>query len=239
MLAVQLREAKVGHFDKVLAAIDTMITTLKEEDAADIAKRDQCKEEYKKIDSTVANINWLIEKNVAKIDKLDNIIAARTAEKEQTIADIASVTKDIEAMTDAREAANQEFMAAKEEDQDAIDLLMMARKALSAYYVNNSIEMGPIQGNVKGLAFAQQGPDFEVSADDAPDAIFSGKGKRKDESKGIVQILTMIIEDLNDEIKNSMKAEEMAQLEYEKQMAAAQKLKDESAMIMFGIRPIM
>merc|ERR1719188_1933751 len=37
----------------------------------------------------------------------------------------------------------------------------------------------------------------------------------------------MIIEDLNDEIKNSMKAEEMAQVEYEKQMKTAKKLESE------------
>merc|ERR1719434_423771 len=88
MLAVQVREAKVGHFDKVIAAIDTMISTLKEEDAADIAKRDQCTEEYKNIDSKVADISWKIEKNVAKIDKLESQIEASTKAKEVTIEDI-------------------------------------------------------------------------------------------------------------------------------------------------------
>ena len=41
-----------------------------------------------------------------------------------------------------------------------------------------------------------QEPVFKVSADQAPDASFSGKGSHKGESKGIVSILTMIIEDL-------------------------------------------
>jgi len=73
----------------------------------------------------------------------------------------------------------------------------------------------------------QQQPDFDISADQAPDTVFSGKGKRKNEAKGIVQILTTIIEDLNDEIRNDMKAEEGAQLEFEKLVAEAQQLRKE------------
>merc|ERR1719433_403828 len=84
--------------------------------------------------------------------------------------------------------------------------------------------MGPIQGSVKALALSQQGPDFDISADQAPDAIFSNKGHRRNEAKGIVQIMTMVIEDVNDEIRNGMKAEEDSQLAYEKQMKAAEDL---------------
>merc|ERR1719297_76431 len=72
-----------------------------------------------------------------------------------------------------------------------------------------------------------QQPEFNVSADEAPDAIFSKKGHRKNEAKGIVQIMTMIIEDVNDEIKNDMKAEENAQLHYEGLMSEAQQLMDD------------
>merc|ERR1719356_1701081 len=129
-------------------------------------------------------------------------------------------------LTSVREDENAAFLAAKQEDQDAIDLLMQARQALSSYYRNHSIDLGPIQGSVKSLALAQQ-PDFDVSEDASPDTVFSGQGRRKKEAKGIVQILTTIIEDLNDEIKNGMKAEEEAQIEYEGQMAAARTLRQE------------
>merc|ERR1719221_972118 len=77
MLAVQLREAKAGHFDKVIKAIDEMVVTLADEDKADIDKRDQCKDEYKNIASKVADVTWLIKKNDAKIDKLQGLIEAR------------------------------------------------------------------------------------------------------------------------------------------------------------------
>merc|ERR1719263_2054065 len=128
----------------------------------------------------------------------------------------------MEAMTKQRNQENEAFLAAKKDDQDAIALLEAARDALSKYYKKNKIEMGPIQGSVKLL----QKP-FAVSEDQAPDATFSNKGSRKHETKGVLQLMTMLIEDLQDEIKNEMKEEEETQLEYEKEMKAAKKLKEE------------
>merc|ERR1719217_1909160 len=80
--------------------------------------------------------------------------------------------------------------------------------------------MGPIQGSMKLL----QGPEFEKSEFQAPDATFSDKGARKNESKGIVSILTMLIEDLKAEISNGIKDEASSQVEFEKDVAAAKKL---------------
>mmetsp|Transcript_28441 Transcript_28441/g.80831 ORF Transcript_28441/g.80831 Transcript_28441/m.80831 type:complete len:726 (-) Transcript_28441:28-2205(-) len=225
-LALKVRECKVGHFDKVIAAIDEMVKALKEENLADIAKRDQCKEEYLKIESTSKDLTWKIKNNVAKIDKLTKLIELRTAQKEKTIQEIADVEEHMRQLTAMREEENTDFLDAKKEDQDAIDLLMAARDALSSYYANHSVAMGEVQGSVKGAALLQQ-PVFNVSADQAPDADFTDKGHHKNEAKGIVSILTMIIEDLDDEIKNGMKAEEESQLEYESQMHAAKKLKEE------------
>jgi len=224
MLAAQVREAKAGHFDAVIKAIDEMMVTLKEEGAADIAKRDQCKEEYLNTDSRTADLEWKIKNNIAKIDKLQGLIDKNTAEKEETIALIEETQKHIEELLATRTAENQAFLQAKADDEGAIELLTAAKEALSKFYTNNDVKMGEIQGSVKLLQKKEE-PVFEVSEDQAPDAEFSGKGKRKNESKGILSILTMIIEDLGDEIKQGQKDEESQQLEYEKQDKAAKELK--------------
>ena len=225
-IAAEVRTAKTGHFEPVIAAIDTMIQTLKDEEAADIAKRDQCKDEYQKVASTVADLTWKIEKNEAKIDKLEQLIALREAEKAKTIEDIEEVIKQIVEMEEVRQEENRAFKQAKSDDEQAIDLLEQAKDALATYYKKNQIAMGPIQGSVKGLELSQE-PEFDVSEDQAPDATFSHKGKRKNESKGIVQIMTMLIEDLQDEIKNGVKDEAAAQLDFETRIAAAKKLQRE------------
>lgn len=199
---------------------------LTQEGQDDVEKRDQCKEEYLKIESSVKNITWLIKNNDAKITRLEALIELREKQKQETLDQIAATNQYKIDLTAERTASNQQFTSDKAADQDNLDALMDARDLLTSYYRNHSIDMGPIQGSVKALAFAQQGPDFEISADQAPDVDFSGKGKRKNESKDIVSILTMIIEDIDDEIKNDMKAEEEAQLEYEALIAEADKLLD-------------
>jgi len=226
-LAVEVREAKAGHFDKVIKAIDEMIVTLKEEGQADIDKRDQCIDEYKNTDSVIAETKWLIEKNQARIDKLQGLIDKHTLEKEETIKQIGETEEHIQALKDQRNAENQAFLQAKADDEAAIELLNSAKDALSAFYEKNGIDQGEIQGSVKMLllqkVFGKQ-PEFEKSADQAPEADFSGKGSRKGESKGIVSILTMIIEDAEQEIKNGQEAEAASQIEFEAQKKAAEQL---------------
>merc|ERR1719353_2083884 len=81
--------------------------------------------------------------------------------------------------------------------------------------------MGEIQGAAQALV---QEPVFEVSADQAPDATFTSAGKSSGESKGIVSIMTMIKEDLEDEIANGVKDEGETQTKFEEQMGDANKL---------------
>merc|ERR1719436_1446189 len=103
-----------------------------------------------------------------------------------------------------READNAAFKQGKSEDMKAIELLSQAREALAAYYHEHGIAQGPVQGNIKALALHQE-PVFDISEDQAPEATFSGKDKRKLPAKDIVSLMTMIIEDLHDEISGDMK----------------------------------
>jgi hypothetical protein len=222
-LAVQIRTAKYGHFEKVIKAIDEMLVTLREEGAADLAKKTQCDDEFQKIAMTVEDLDWKIKNNKAKIAKLTEIIKLREKEKEETIEKIEETKEYMEKITEERKAENEEFLAAKKDDEAAIVLLEQAKKVLMKYYKKNDIKMGPIQGSVKLM---QEDPVFAISEDQAPDATFSKKGHRKNESKDIVSLMTYIIQDLENEIKNEVAAEEKAQAEYEEEMATAQKLVD-------------
>jgi len=227
-LAVSVHEAKAGHFDEVLKAIDAMIATLLKEGAADMEKRDQCLSEYQKIKSKVADIEWLITKNDAAIDKLERLIEELSAAKAKTVEEIAEVENQMSIMKKERKAENDNFKNGKTDDQKAIELLTKAKDFLTSYFDKNSIDVGEIQsGRQEGVEMLQQGPEFEISEDQAPDAEFSDAGHRKLETKGVISILSSIIEDLGDEIRNAMEAEAAAQVEHEKQMATATKLKEE------------
>jgi peptidoglycan hydrolase CwlO-like protein len=224
-LAVQIRTTKAGHFDEVIKAIDEMIKTLQEEGADDLAKKTQCLDEYQEITKTVKDLDWKIKNNEAKIAKLEKLIELRTKEREETIEKIKETKKYMKDITDERKEENDAYLQAKKDDEDAKALLEKAKEEFTKFYKENGIKMGPIQGSVKGLL--QEEPEFERSADDAPDATFTHKGSNKLEGKGIVSLFDYIIEDLQDELANEKKAEAKSQEEYEAEMATAQKLVDD------------
>jgi len=228
-LAASVHSAKVGHFEKVLVSIDDMITELKQDMNDDIAKRDQCKDEYQKIESKSKDLAWKIENNAAEIARLEKEIEDMEKEKDETIEQITEVNQVFVDLNITRQAENQAYTQAKQDDQDAIKLLEQAKTALTDFYKKNEIGLGPIQAHEtinpsSAVSLLQAGPDFEISADQAPEAEFSHKGHRGKEGKGVVALLMHIIEDLNGEIASAMKAEEAAQLEYEKQYKAAEEL---------------
>jgi len=220
-LAVRIRTAKFGHFEDVIKAIDEMINTLKEEGADDLAKKTQCLDEYQEIDKTVSDLDWKIKNNQAKIAKLEKLIDLRTKEKEAAIEKKEETEQYIKDITKERKEENEAYLAAKKDDEDAIELLEKARDVMAKYYKEAGIDMGPIQGSVKLL---QEEPVFERSADDAPDATFSDKGNNKNASKNILSLFAYIIEDLYDELSNEKKSEAKSQEEFEKEKATAEKL---------------
>mmetsp|Transcript_130736 Transcript_130736/g.244607 ORF Transcript_130736/g.244607 Transcript_130736/m.244607 type:complete len:726 (+) Transcript_130736:85-2262(+) len=227
MLAVQVRTAKVGHFDGVIKAIDEMMDTLKTEGAADLDKKTTCLDEYQEINLTVSDLDWKIEVNDATIAKLEAKIEKLTKSKLETIAEIDATNNYITAITKIRDEQHDEFVKSKADDQQAVGLLTEAKTALFAYYKNRSIEIGPIQGAIKGLSLRQaQDPVFSVSEDQAPDATLSGKGSHKGEAKDILSLMTYLIEDLEDEIRNGVTTEASQQAAYEEEKATALNLID-------------
>merc|ERR1719235_1397202 len=127
-------------------------------------------------------------------------------------------------MEAARIAAHNEYAEKRSDDEGAVALLKAAIESLSAFYKNNDMETGPIQGSIN-LLQKRKGPVFEVSADQAPDATFTSASKSAGESKGIISTITMIKEDLEDEIANGVKTEEADQAEFEAQLTAAKTLR--------------
>merc|ERR1719316_863758 len=203
-----------------------MIQVLKDEEADDIEKRDNCKQEYHEIASAVAQLKWEIEKNLAKIAKLEELIAKREDEKQEAIATIEDTEKEIVEMEDQRKEEHNAFLEAKAADESAIKVLGEAKAALTKYYKDNKIKLGKIQESIKAALVQKQpgSPEFEISEETPPDAKFQKKDHTKQQSKGIVSILTMIIEDLHSEIKHSIADEIASQTEFEEAVAKAKKL---------------
>jgi hypothetical protein len=211
-LAASVRTANAGNFQVVIDEVEKMIQVLKDEEQGDIDQRDWCKETTFVKETEASRYAYKIEKTEAKITKLNE----KKQELEDAIvatdAEILATQEEVAAMEAARTADNGAYLQAKADDEAAAQLLGVAIGHLSAFYDNESIDQGEIQGSINLMQKKQ--PAFDVSEDQAPDASFSSGDKSAGESKGIVSIMTMLKEDLEDEVSNGVKAEEAAQTEF-------------------------
>merc|ERR1719247_726380 len=221
-LAASVRTATRGNFDVIVSEVDKMIDMLKAEETEDIDQRDWCKETTFVKENEASRYAYKIEKTEAKITKL-------TEKKEEledaivaTDAEILATHEEISEMEAQRTAENGAFLQAKSDDEAAAGLLGVAIGHMSAFYKNEGIDQGEIQGSINLVQKKQ--PAFDVSEDQAPDATFTSGDKSAGESKGIVSIMTMLKEDLEDEVANGIKNEEEAQTQFAAAKEAAEKL---------------
>merc|ERR1719207_385721 len=214
-LAASVRTATKCHFDDVISEIDTMLQTLKDEEAEDIKQRDWCIEERDTERNNRDDLLYDIKQLENKIDraelkkkKLNEEKDATEEAKEDLLDDMAQAKAD-------REEENANFLAAKEDDEKAIALLEDATAAMSTYGENN-------------LALLQKRqPVFEVSEDQAPDATFSSSDKHKGATDGIIALLKTITENLQNEVAVAIKAEAKATEEF-LALTASAKAQDEA-----------
>lgn len=210
---------KHGHFDVVIKAVDEMIAELAVEEKDDAATRDECKDKTHKKKERKAVLVHKIERNVAKITKLNTKLGKINTTIEDTTAARTQAKADLKEITQLRADDHGAFLQAKSDDESAIELLANAIGKLSSYADSNAIDTGKLEE----ARFLQE-PEFEVSADQAPDAQFAGKDSHKQEGKGIVSILSMLKEDLQLEVSNGVKAEKEAQTAFEASRAASRAL---------------
>merc|ERR1740123_2657173 len=118
-----------------------------------------------------------------------------------------------------RNGERKDFEEALKVDQEAIDSLNRAIVALMKFYKKNKIPLN--------LAQEDPEPKYTVDPDKAPELEWAGQdsyGGRKDESHGIIEILSMIVEDYQNEMKTGRKEDADAQEDYEKDRAAMEEV---------------
>merc|ERR1719324_749757 len=114
-LAASVRTATKGHFDDVISEIDTMLQTLKDEEAEDIKQRDWCIEERDTERNNRDDLLYDIKQLENKIDRAELKKKKLNEEKDATedlLDDMAQAKAD-------REEENANFIAAKEDDENA------------------------------------------------------------------------------------------------------------------------
>jgi len=197
-----------GPLDEVIKAIDDMVATLKEEEAADLEKKETCEAarekdtaDARKLSLSIDEFTELMTRKQARIDELKAII-------EEKEADIAQMKKELEEATANREKEKLAYDAAKADDEAAATLIKQAKEVLEGFYKDNGLTL---------LQRASQPPAVEAGkAPPPPPPTWEAPyGGAKGESTGIQAILQMILEDVEADIKKADEAEKKAIEEYE------------------------
>jgi len=184
-----------SHFDEVIAAIDDMVETLKNEEEVDLENKEICEKDRADDTRTAIKAARTMDERSDTIDALkgdiEEIVKTIAANK----AEIKTVQEELTKATTMRGDEHTEWEAANRDDGAAAELVAKAKTVLSDFYSDN------------GLVFVQKKKMEPVVAGEAPppppstwEAPYGGK---TGESQGIVAILEMIHEDI---LKDQTKA---------------------------------
>eukprot|EP00933_Yihiella_yeosuensis_P032210 TRINITY_DN257_c1_g1_i1.p1 TRINITY_DN257_c1_g1~~TRINITY_DN257_c1_g1_i1.p1 ORF type:complete len:675 (-),score=241.21 TRINITY_DN257_c1_g1_i1:166-2190(-) len=216
------KAAPEGGFAGVVKSIDGMLVTLKEEAALDKSKKDHCIKEYSTIGKKVSNLGFLIQKGSASIDKLGAKLEHLSTEQSKAHAEVASIESELSDMKKLRIEENQDFLAAKAEDQTAINVLKETSEALKQYYNEHTkpaaalVEYDPSKMSKKRKILKRKEHQYTLT----------DEASQEGAADGILAIMERITENLADEIADGQKAEADSQLEYEKSRSLLEESKE-------------
>jgi len=211
-LAVKVKAA--GHFDSVIRMVDNMIATVRAEDEDDIQAKERCKAEYAALFSENGDLDHSKTKNENLIKRLENEHGELQKKLEKTDEEIKAVEKEMSDALEERQEQMKDFKKALQDDKDAAATIGKAIESLSAFYENNKLPQ---------IGLTQQKPNYTVDPDKAPEGFTKGQSYkgRKSESTGVVAILGMLKEDVENEIKQSIASEAEAQKDFQETKDAA------------------
>lgn len=215
-LAARVALAAGGKFDKVLKAIDDMVTKLEKESDEDKKNKEECETNREKDTKEAADLSRDMDEltdGIAKLEEEIEEIIKEVAEKEESIKKLEEEIKEAKKI---RKAENAEWVKADADDTEAAKLLEQAAEVLKEFYKENFSLM---------QKHSYEPPKVEAGeAPPPPPKTWEGDYEGQKESKdGIVAILGEIKKDVEEDQKKAKEAEDDAQKDHEKFVSDSEK----------------
>jgi len=210
-----------GALHEVIGSIDAMITILRKEGMEDIAHRDRCQNAEGKNKNEMEDAEHEVVKSKKAILRMEDQVQSYERTISRLESEIAETQEGMKTQLELRNKEVADFKQALKDDSDAIQILSETLAALSKFYKRNKI---PI--NFRQTAAPEH--EYTRDPDEAPETVWSSDeyGGRKAETGGILAIIKMLREDLENEMKTSREVDAKAQASYHKGRAAAREMLD-------------
>merc|ERR1719330_1198685 len=204
--------ASGGHFDDVLNAIDNMLSVLRSEEENDLANKEACESDRAENTRESIKISRAMDELTESIVALVARVAELKAEIEDKEAQVAAINAELNETADERAKEHEEYLKAKQDDQDAAELITRAKDTIETFYRENKLMF--VQGkNTETAPFTSTAGE----APPPPPATWKGAyGGKTEETTGIVAILGMIHDDVLKDIQKADDEENAAVALYEK-----------------------
>merc|ERR1719429_500259 len=241
-ILLALHGKKVG-FDKVIALIDGLVGTLKQEQTYDDAKKEYCEAQIDLTEDKTKGLQRKISDLNAVIEEAKEGISTLTAEIAALKAGIVALDNALTEATNQRKAETAEHKELMASDTAAKELILFAKNRMNKFYNPRLYKAAPERvlsegdqiyvneggdiptaapGGIAGTgisAFAQMSANVRREAVPPPPATAAAYTKKAKESGGVLAMMDLLVADLDKEMQESAVEEKNAQAEYEQLVA--------------------
>merc|ERR1719253_877037 len=196
-LSMLMTSVELDAFTKVKAMIDTMIATLKTQQADEVKKNNWCKEELQENEMTTMKTNDLKADLEAKAGQLEANIKTLSEEVEKAQLDIANLHVELQRASENRKSENLDFQKVVADQTVTAEILAKALDKLATFYDEAAFTQMHKQGNKQTPPVAQM------------------TYKKSSGSAGVMSMIEKLIYDTKDITAESKKTESEAQAAYE------------------------
>jgi chromosome segregation ATPase len=249
-----LQGKKIG-FEKIIAMIDSMVASLKQEQLDDDHKKEYCDAQFDLTDDSKKSLERTVSDLEKAIATAESGIATTKEEIAALEAGIKALDKSVAEATEQRKDENDEYKDMMASDSAAKELLGIAKNRLHKFYnpklykappkielsaddrimVSEGIAMAPTMppGGIAGtgvtvLSQVSARKHTSKVAPPPPPETFGAYQSKSGENAGVMKLLDMLIADLDKEMTEGTTTEKDAQADYETLMkdSAAKRAED-------------
>jgi len=206
-LASMVAAGNGTHFTEVISAIDRMITHLKDEEASDLAVKEQCESDRMVDTREAAVVSRTMDEHTEEITKLNAEIEAIIADVKEKEEVVAQTIEQLEQATTQRLAEHKEWQSSDADDKEAVATVLRAKEVLARFYAESNLML--VQQHAEPEDFTGKAPPPPPSTWEAP---YGGKTQ---ESTSILAVLDMIVKDIKTDLSDALAAEKKSQKTYD------------------------
>jgi len=208
-----------GHFDEVITSIDEMITLLKSQTEEDLTTKEQCETDRMADSRDAIMASRDIDEMSDKKIKLTGEIAEIASEIKDKQDEIAKITAEDAEAERLRKQDHEDWARSNSDDERAAQVVQSAQEVLENFYSENGLNL--VQKEKKQpQVTAGEAPPPPPSTWETP---YSGK---QQETGSVVQILTVIKEDIEKDMTKAKAEDDKAQTDFDNQHTAFETQRD-------------